>query len=71
LSFGSQEWANDQLKYAIKELKDSHSKSEFCWAQTLRLALIVKERLLDYGWVWQAKIIDFWIHKYAGRRIPR
>jgi hypothetical protein len=68
LSWGSREWANEQLRWIISELKAEASKgSAFRWRQGLFLALHVKERLLDLGFPWQAARIENWIHRLQPR----
>jgi hypothetical protein len=62
--WGSKEWANSQLRFAIGELKDASEKSEFQWKNSMLMVLIVKERLLEYGFTWQARVLEHWIHKY-------
>lgn len=65
---GSKEWANDQLKFGISELRTSHLKSVFVWKNTMHLVLIIKEGLEDHDYVWQARVLEYWIHKYQKAR---
>ena len=65
---GSNEWANGQVRYVIAELKASYFKSLFVWGHCLRLVLLVKDELLEYGFTWQAKVVDHWIHWYMRSR---
>jgi hypothetical protein len=68
LSWGSVLWANGQLKYAISELKDAAEKgSAFHWKNTMCMVLIIKDRLVEQGFWWQAQIIEFWIHRYRAK----
>jgi hypothetical protein len=71
MSFGTKDWANGQLRFAISELRDASIKGDFQWKNTLFLVLYLKERLVDQGFSWQAKTIDFWIHRYLGIRRRR
>jgi len=68
VSWDSKEWANSQLKFAISELRDASKKSAFAWKNIMHEVLIIKEQLQDHGWTWQAKTIDFWIHRYQRAR---
>lgn len=64
--FGSKEWANEQLRFAIKVLKGKCGGSR--WKGNLQLALIVKDRLLVRGYTWQAERIENWIHRLQRAR---
>jgi len=66
--FGSVQWANEQLKFAIRELRAGHLKGDFEWKNCLQLVLYVRDRLWAMRYTWQCRIIDFWIHKYTQRR---
>jgi hypothetical protein len=65
-AWGSMEWANEQLKFAIRVLKGSCGGSR--WDGNLQLALMIKDRLLEYGFVWQAERIENWIHRLQPRK---
>lgn len=65
----SKEWANDQLKFAISELKDAHMKgSAFHWKNTMQTVLYLKDRLESMGFWWQAERIENWIHRLQPRK---
>jgi hypothetical protein len=66
--FGSQVWANQQLKFIIHELKLAYSQSDFAWKTSLALVLNLKERLISYGFLWHANTADHWIHRYYRAR---
>ena len=57
--FGSKEWANETLSYAIQVLKGrkvvSLDSGRIC------LALYFKDLLSDLGFWWQSKTLDIWI----------
>ena len=59
--FGSREWANDQLRFAIGVLKGQRVGSR--WPGRVQIALLVRDRLLEYGWTWQAERVENWIHR--------
>ena len=63
---GSVQWANEQLRFAIKVLKGEcggHS-----WKRNIVLALYLRDRLWAYGYRWQAERIDNWIHRLQPRK---
>lgn len=64
--FGSKEWANDQLKFAILVLKGQCGGKR--WKGNLQMALIIKERLEEKGFTWQAERIENWIHRLQPRK---
>jgi hypothetical protein len=59
--FGSKDWANEQLRFAIKVLKGHCGGSN--WQSNLATALFVRDRLWAMGWRWQADRVDNWIHR--------
>lgn len=59
--FYSKAWANEQLRFAIATLQGKIESS--IWKRRLHTALIVKDGLIEHGFVWQAEKIDFWIHR--------
>jgi len=65
--WGSREWANDQLRFAIRVLKGECGGAR--WKGNLQLALMIKERLLEYGFVWQASRLENWIHRLQPRKV--
>jgi hypothetical protein len=59
---GSREWANQKLRFAIYCLTDITGYG--CQLKgRMQDALFTKEALLKHGFVWQAKIVDYWIHR--------
>lgn len=71
MSWNSKEWANEQLKFAISELRDAYEKyksNPFHWKNTLSEVLFIKDRLLEHGFTWQAARIENWIHRYEKKR---
>jgi hypothetical protein len=65
IEIGSPEWANRQLRFAIAILQGHICGSS--WKGRLQLALIVKERLREYGYSWHAERVDNWIHRCQPR----
>lgn len=63
---GSQEWANRQLRFTIAFLKGGIFGSS--WKGRLNLALIIRDRLLEYGYKWHAERVDNWIHRCTPRK---
>jgi len=59
--WGSMGWANEQLRFAIRVLKGECGGSR--WKGNLQLALIIEDRLLFYGFFWQASRVENWIHR--------
>jgi hypothetical protein len=72
MAFQTKEWANAQLKFAISELRDAfEKKSPFHWRNTMQTVLFIKERLIEHRFFWQAKVIEYWIHKYQKLGAPK
>jgi len=65
---GSKAWANSQLRFSIRILKGEIVRST--WAGRLQIVLYVKDRLLEYGFPWQAERIENWIHRLQGAARP-
>jgi len=64
--WGSKEWANQQLRYAIAIL-NNHVAGYDCLPKGRFLdALIIKGLLKEHGFWWQAKILDHHIHRFQG-----
>jgi hypothetical protein len=63
---GSRDWANSQLRFVIAVLQDRVFRAT--WKGKLQMALIVRDRLLEYGFTWQAARVDNWIHRLQPRR---
>ena len=64
--WGSREWANEQLKFAIKVLKGECGGS--VWKNNVALALYIRDRLWSMGWRWQADRVDNWVHRLDPKR---
>lgn len=64
--YGSKEWANEQLRFAILVLKGQCGGKR--WKGNLQIALLVKEGLLEHGFVWQAARVENWIHRLQPRK---
>lgn len=60
--WGSVAWANDQLRYAIEVLKGGGFGS--LPKGRLQLALLIKRRLYEHDFWWQARIVAHWIHRF-------
>jgi hypothetical protein len=60
---GSKAWANDHLRYAISVLKGS-SGMVASRDGILQTVLMLKEDLEDFGFWWQARIVEYWIHRW-------
>jgi len=61
ISFGSKDWANETLSYAIQVLKGRKIVSRL--KGRIFLALYLRDMLLDYGFWWQAKVLEIWIRR--------
>jgi len=66
VKFGTKEWANNQLRYAIRVLKGRAFRSTP--EGRIEVALFIKRRLERYGFWWQAKEVDGWVHRYQKER---
>lgn len=62
-SIFNKEWANRQLSFAIRELKDASRR----WENRLLVAIYIKNRLRDFGFPWQAERVENWIHRLQPR----
>jgi len=62
VEFDTKEWANNQLRYAILILQEKTMTSTP--EGRIEVVLFIKRRLERYGYWWQAKRIDNWIHRY-------
>jgi hypothetical protein len=58
---GSKKWADKQLSFSIRILQGHICRSQ--WKGRLQLALIVRDRLREYGYSWHAERVDNWIHR--------
>lgn len=54
-------WANAQLRFAIRLLKGQICSQSF--ERAINDAISIKKRLHDAGYWWQANRIDNWIHR--------
>jgi hypothetical protein len=63
----SKEDANKLLSFGIRLLQGKVCKSPR--NEHIRLALILKERLEDYGFLWQARTLNYWIHRFQGGQL--
>jgi len=66
-TFGSKEWANDQLRFVIRILKGEGVVAT--WKGRLQIVLYVKNRLEDMAFWWQAERIENWIHRLQPREV--
>jgi hypothetical protein len=64
--WGSKEWANDELRFAIKVLRFDVFKSRKL-TDYLATALDIKATLEEYGFWWQARILDHHIHLWQAK----
>ena len=60
--FGSKEWANHELRYAIGVLQGKYIDS--LPAGRLQIALYLKDLLEEYGYTWQVRRLENWIHRF-------
>ena len=62
LIFGSKEWANRELRYAIGVLQGKFVDS--LPMGRLQIALYLKDLLAEYGYTWQVRRLENWIHRF-------
>jgi hypothetical protein len=62
----SKDQANRQLSFAIRILQGQICHQS--WKGKLQIALIIRDRLLESGWVFQARRVENWIHRLQPRR---
>jgi len=67
MKWGSKEWANDQLRFAIKIVDDRLPGYDCRPSGRLADALAIKDRLKDHGFTWQANILSHHIHRAQKR----
>ena len=65
--YGSVQWANEQLRFAIKVLQGKSCGRN--WKGNLQVALMVRDRLYAARFLWQAERIDNWIHRLQPRKV--
>lgn len=65
MSWGSKEWANDQLRYAISVLQGRSMGSRP--KGRIEIALLIKDRLKKEGFWWQAKTLEYHLHRFQGQ----
>ena len=63
---GSKSWANDHLRYGISVCQGT-SGMIATWDGYLQTVLMLKEDLLEYGYTWQARLLEYWIHRLQRR----
>ena len=56
--------ANEDLRYAIRVLRDQNIVSTL--NGRIQIALIMRDRFLENKFWWQAKLLEFWIHRAQG-----
>ena len=63
---GSKAWANSHLRYGISVCQ---GKSGLITTRDgyLQVVLVLKEDLLEYGYTWQARLLEYWIHRLQRR----
>ena len=66
LSWPSKDWANEQLKFAIAVLDGKIVKS--LPPGRIQIALLIRDRLRAEGFWWQAKTLEFHLHRFQGRQ---
>jgi hypothetical protein len=67
--YGSVAWANAHLRYGISVLKGA-SGLKATDAGILEVTLILKEDLLEYGYTWQARVLEYWVHRLQAPKAP-
>jgi len=68
--WSSKDWANDQLRYAIKILNDRVMGYDCPDSGRIADALGIKQQLVDCHFPWQAKVLGHHIHQ-AQKRFRR
>ncbi len=58
---GSKQWANNVLSFAIRTLEGKIEVSLL--KARMSTALYIRDRLLEEGFWWQARILSFWVHR--------
>jgi hypothetical protein len=58
------EWANDTLSFIVRTLQGKIEVSLI--KGRIQTALIMKKRLEERGFWWQARIAEAWIHRAQG-----
>lgn len=64
----SVEEANEMLRYAIRVLRGQNIVSRL--EGRIQIALIMRDRLLEADFWWQAGILEAWIHRAQGGEFP-
>ena len=64
--YGSVQWANEQLRFAIKVLLGRSCGHN--WKGNLAVALMVRDRLYAFRFLWQAERVDNWTHRLQPRK---
>lgn len=60
--WGSKEWANDQLRFAIRVLQGKIVGSSD--KGRIQIAILVEDRLSKAGFWWQHRILDHHLHLF-------
>ncbi len=60
VTWGSKDWANQELRYAVYILKGFGVDSSP--SGRISIALVVRDLLEEYDWPWQAERLGNWIH---------
>ena len=60
--WGSKEWANDQLRFAIRVLKGEIVGSSD--KGRIQIAILIQDRLSQAGFWWQHRILDHHLHLF-------
>ena len=64
---GSKAWANQHLKYGISicQCKSGMIATREGYLQTV---LMLKDDLESFGYTWQVRILEYWIHRLQARK---
>jgi len=66
MSYATKEMANDQLRFALSVLR-----GEIVISQPkgrIQIALLIRDRLKDWGFWWQVRILEFHLHRFQGNQ---
>lgn len=64
MKWGSKEWANEQLRFALTILGHRLDGYECSDSGRIADALAIKKNLDECGFWWQVKILDCHIHRF-------
>lgn len=62
VSWGSKEWANRELSYAIGVLQGKNIDS--LPSGRLQIALYLRDLLAEHSYMWQVRCLEAWIHRF-------